>query len=183
MMTSNGLIVLDRDGVINEDHGYVHTIDRFDFLEGIFEFCKIAEARGCLIAVATNQAGIARGLYSEDDFETLNKWMLERFHEQGINIAHVFHCSHHPDFPTTGQGTCLCRKPLPGMLLEASLQTGIPKSKAVMVGNSESDISAGRAAEFSHCVKIGEGSINSDFNFASVNELSVWAKSDWFWAI
>lgn len=181
-MISGGLIVLDRDGVINEDHGHVHTIDKFHFLDGIFEFCRIASSRGCLIVVATNQAGIARGLYSEHDFETLTKWMLEKFLEQGIEISNVFHCPHHPDFPTREQIVCNCRKPLPGMLLGALSKTGISKDNAVMIGNSESDISAGRAAGFSHCVKIGEVSKNSHFNFTSVNKLSAWAKSDWFWA-
>ena len=88
-------LFLDRDGIINIDHGYVHKIDNFDFVEGIFELCKVAKKAGYSIFVITNQAGIARGYYSVADFEVLTKWMVGEFKKREIDIQHVYYCPHH----------------------------------------------------------------------------------------
>jgi D-glycero-D-manno-heptose 1,7-bisphosphate phosphatase len=68
-------LFLDRDGVINVDHGYVHRIDQLQFMDGIFDLCLLAQARGYLLIVVTNQAGIGRGLFTEDDFRVLTEWI------------------------------------------------------------------------------------------------------------
>ncbi|HOF20748.1 MAG TPA: HAD-IIIA family hydrolase, partial [Bacteroidales bacterium] len=92
----NKALFLDRDGVINVDRGYVFRIDDFEFIPGIFELCRKYQSEGYLIIVVTNQAGIARELYSEEDFEGLTDWMTDRFRDRGIEIAKFYHCPHHP---------------------------------------------------------------------------------------
>ena len=77
-------LFLDRDGIINADTGYVHTIDEFHFVDGICEICRAAIAAGVKIVVVTDQAGVGRGLFSEEQFHTLNLWTIARFEEQGV---------------------------------------------------------------------------------------------------
>ena len=109
-------LFLDRDGVINIDHGYVSQIEDFEFVDGILDFIKEAQARGYLPIIVTNQSGIGRGYYTSEDFERLTTWMLDKMCQVGIIIdrEHVFHCPHDPN-----EG-CDCRKPMPGMLIEAA---------------------------------------------------------------
>ena len=83
-------LFLDRDGVINEDIGYLYRPEEFRFKEGIFELCKAAKRQGYLLIIATNQSGIARGLYSEEDYQKLTDWMLDRFSENGVRIDETY---------------------------------------------------------------------------------------------
>ena len=140
-------LFLDRDGIINIDHGYVHKIEDFDFVDGIFELCRLAAAKGYDIFVITNQAGIARGLYAVTDFEILSAWMLAQFKEQGINIQEVFYCPHHP---TKGVNEfkmpCQCRKPAPGMILQAQEKYNIDLEASIFIGDKPSDMQAAEAA-------------------------------------
>lgn len=135
-------LFLDRDGVINVDKGYVFRIEDFEFIPGIFELCRKYSSRGYLIIVITNQAGIARELYTEKHFEELTIWMTDQFRDEGIEIAKVYHCPHHPYFT----GPCDCRKPEPGMLLEAVRDFDLDISQCVLIGDNESDLEAGRRA-------------------------------------
>src|SRR4029079_2746485 len=91
-------LFLDRDGVINIDRGYVCAQDDFEFVDGIFDVCRHATSLGYLIIVVTNQAGIGRGYYSEEDFTQLPEWMCRAFGEQGAPIAKVYFCPFHPEF-------------------------------------------------------------------------------------
>ena len=140
-------LFLDRDGVINVDRNYVHRVEDFEFLPGIFELCAAAVECGYLLVVATNQAGIGRGYYTEEDFQRLTAWMLAAFRLRGINIARVYHCPYHP---TAGIGEyrreSFDRKPNPGMLLKARDELNLDLAKSVLVGDKDSDIDAGRAA-------------------------------------
>lgn len=146
-------LFLDRDGVINVNHGYVHRSEDFDFIEGIFDLCRQAHAQGWLIIVVTNQAGIARGLYTEEDFDHLTRWMCARFEAEGAPITAVYYC---PTHPTAGQGAyrreSFRRKPNPGMLLEAAQEHGIDLQASILVGDKGSDIQAGRAAGVGICM-------------------------------
>jgi len=135
-------LFLDRDGVINVDTDYLYRIEEFEFIDGIFELCAAYQARGYLIVVVTNQSGIARGRYSEADFARLSAWMVDAFAERGIRIAGVYHCPHHPEVT----GPCACRKPEPGMLLQAAAELGIDLERSVMVGDKERDIIAAHRA-------------------------------------
>jgi len=132
-------LFLDRDGVINKEKNYLYKIEDFEFIDGVFETCRAFQERGYLIIVITNQAGIARGKYTEEDYRVLTRWMVERFADEGVTINAVYHCPHHPDF----SGECSCRKPAPGMLEEAKVAFDIDMAASVLVGDKESDIEAG----------------------------------------
>ena len=140
-------LFLDRDGVINVDHGYVHRIEQFEFIPGIFELCRSARARGHKLVVVTNQAGIARGLYAEPDFHALTAWMKQRFAHEGAPLDGVYFC---PTHPTAGIGRyrveSAFRKPGPGMLLQAARELDIDLSRSTIVGDKASDMQAGAAA-------------------------------------
>lgn len=140
-------LFLDRDGVINVDHGYVHHPDHFEFVEGIFELCRKAIENKYLLIVVTNQAGIGRGYYTEKEFHELTDWMCQEFLTEGIKIERVYFCPFHPEH---GIGVykqeSVFRKPGPGMLLEAAKEYDIDLSVSLLVGDKETDIQAGLAA-------------------------------------
>jgi len=135
-------LFLDRDGVINVDYDYVHKPHNFDFIDGIFELCKHYQNLGFMIFVITNQSGISRGFYSEEDFAHLSEWMVDEFAKNGVKITKVYHCPHHPDI----SGECSCRKPHAGMLLDAQKEFNIDLQNSVLVGDKERDIEAGLGA-------------------------------------
>ena len=135
----NKALFIDRDGVINVDKNHVFMKEDFEFQEGIFDLCIKYIKEGYLIIVITNQAGIAKGLYTEDDFERLTLWMTGQFFERGIIISKVYHCPHHPDIT----GYCDCRKPAPGMILKAVKECDLDISECVLIGDRESDLQAG----------------------------------------
>lgn len=134
----NKALFLDRDGVINVEKDYLYKIEEFEFIDGIFDLCRSYQEKGYLIIIVTNQSGIARGYYGEDDFARLSEWMVDQFKERGIDIAAIHYCPHHPDI----SGTCSCRKPEPGMLLDAAEHLDIDMGASVMVGDKERDIEA-----------------------------------------
>jgi D-glycero-D-manno-heptose 1,7-bisphosphate phosphatase len=138
----NKALFLDRDGTINKEKNYVYKIEDFEFIEGIFELIRSYEQRGFLIIVITNQAGIARGFYTEAEYEELTRWMINKFREKGIRITKVYHCPHHPDYT----GKCSCRKPEPGMILQAIDEFNINPEESVLIGDKKSDILAGKNA-------------------------------------
>jgi len=129
-------LFLDRDGVINVEKNYLYKESDFEFIDGIFELCKYYQDLGYLIIIVTNQSGIARKYYSQEDFLTLTKWMIRAFKKQGISIAKVYFCPHHPDI----SGECSCRKPKPGMILEAVKEFDIDVTNSILVGDKERDI-------------------------------------------
>ena len=151
--TGRGLI-LDRDGVVNEDSGYLHRVEECRFVDGIFELTAAFAARGFAIVIATNQSGIGRGFYTEADFERLMAWMTGEFARAGVTIAGVYHC---PDHPTEGIGRYRranpWRKPGPGMLLQAARDLDLDLARSWTVGDQMSDIEAGRAAGVSTLVR------------------------------
>jgi len=132
-------LFLDRDGVINVEKEYLYKIEEFEFIEGIFELCRFYENLGYIIVVVTNQSGIARSYYSEDDFNKLTQWMIAQFKIEKININKVYFCPHHPSI----SGECTCRKPKSGMLLEAQEEFSIDLKNSILVGDKERDIEAG----------------------------------------
>ncbi len=141
-------LFIDRDGIINVDHGYVHRVDQFDFVPGIFELVRyvIGVLRWPVI-VATNQSGIGRGYFDEQAYEALTRWMCERFRQQGTPLTRVYHCPYHP---LHGIGAYRVehpwRKPQPGMLLQAAADFGISLADSILIGDRMSDIEAAAAA-------------------------------------
>lgn len=142
-MSGNHALFLDRDGVINHDSGYTSKAADFKFIDGIFDLCREAKRLGYLLIVVTNQAGIGRGYYSEEDFLTLTKWMCERFAHEAAPLTDVFHCPSHPEH---GIGKykmdSFDRKPNPGMLLRAAEIHGINLDRSIMIGDKDSDMKA-----------------------------------------
>lgn len=140
-------LFLDRDGVININHGYVHRPDNTDWVPGIFELVADAHARGHVCIVVTNQAGIGRGLYDEAGFVAYTAWMHTQFATRGTPLLATFWCPHHPE---AGIGDyrvdCDCRKPRPGMLLDAIARFDIDPSQSLMVGDKQGDLDAAAAA-------------------------------------
>jgi D-glycero-D-manno-heptose 1,7-bisphosphate phosphatase len=133
--------------VVNEEKGYVHRIEDFVFIDGVFETCQLFKEWGYKLVIVTNQSGIGRGLYSEADFQTLTQWMCDRFKEKGVVIDAVYYCPHHPtEALGSYRKTCKCRKPEPGMLLRAAREHDINLSQSIMVGDEEKDLLAGERA-------------------------------------
>ena len=145
------VIFLDRDGVINKEVGYLHKSEDFEFIDGVFEACQYFQEIGYKLIVITNQSGIARGYYQEEDFHTLNQWMLTRFDDQNVDILNVFFCPHGPE------SNCKCRKPQPGMLLEARDKFDIDMKNSWMIGDKESDVCAANAAGISNTILVKSG--------------------------
>jgi len=140
-------LLLDRDGIINEDVGYLHRIEDCRFIDGIFEMAQAFAGRGFALAIVTNQSGIGRGYYGIDEFEALMRWMRHAFAAHGVTIDAVYHC---PDHPTHGIGAYRrensWRKPGPGMLLQAAADLDLDLARSWCIGDRTSDVAAGRAA-------------------------------------
>lgn len=151
-------LFLDRDGVINKEKNYLYKIEDFEFIDGVFETCIYYQDKDYLIVVITNQAGIARGKYTEKDFQILTDWMLKEFAKEGINISKVYHCPHHPEF----SGECECRKPKPKMILDAAKNFDIDLSESILVGDKSSDVKAGIDAGIRENYLITTGHVIND---------------------
>ena len=145
------VIFLDRDGVINKEIGYLHKIKDFSFINNVFETCNYFQSVGYNLIIITNQSGIARGYYKEEDFHQLNKWMLEQFTSNGIKILDIFFCPHSPN------AGCNCRKPKPGLLLEANKKYGIDMKKSWMIGDKEVDVGAANSAGITNTILVKTG--------------------------
>lgn len=140
-------LFLDRDGVINKDLGHVHKKEDFVFLNDIFELASCAKKYGYLLIVITNQAGIGKGLYTENDFKILNKWMIEQFELRDIEISKVYFSPYHPKGVITKyKKNHFSRKPQPGMIYDAKKEFNINLNDSILIGDKESDIEAGISA-------------------------------------
>jgi len=143
-------VFFDRDGVINVDHGYVSKKENFEFMDDVFPVMRTFAEKGYALIVVTNQSGIGRGYYTEEDFQTLTSWMLSRFADEGIKITAVYHCPHSPE------ADCACRKPEPGMLLQAIADHEVDAQRSWMVGDKDSDMGAAEAAGICNRVLLGD---------------------------
>lgn len=135
----NKAAFFDRDGTINIDTGYVHTVDEFQFIDGMPEFIKKWNDWGYKVIVVTNQAGIARGYYTEQEMHNLHEYINGELRKIGAHIDAFYFCPHHPDFT----GSCHCRKPEPGMIEQAIKDWDIDVTRSVLFGDKQSDIDAG----------------------------------------
>jgi D-glycero-D-manno-heptose 1,7-bisphosphate phosphatase len=145
-MKRRGLF-LDRDGVINREVGYLSTAAEVEFVDGIFSLCRTAQRLGYRLMVVTNQAGIARGYYTEADYQAVMVWMRGEFVREGVELDAVYHCPFHPEH---GIGEYKRehedRKPGTGMLRRGAKEFGLDLSECVLVGDRCSDIAAANAA-------------------------------------
>jgi D-glycero-D-manno-heptose 1,7-bisphosphate phosphatase len=139
-MAKNKAIFLDRDGVINKDNAdYTFRISDFKFLGGIFEALKVLQEKKYLLIVVSNQAGIARNVYSHNDVEHLHKYMQEQFEEEDIHITEIYYCPHYTD-----NGRCICRKPDSLLIEKAIARFDIDPSQSYFIGDRDRDIEAGK---------------------------------------
>ena len=126
MAKSVPAIFLDRDGTINVDHGYVHEIDNFEFIDGVIDAMRELKEMGYALVLVTNQSGIARGKFTEAQFETLTEWMDWSLADRGVDLDGIYYCPHHPQGAVEEyRQTCDCRKPHPGSRLLPQLRTTI----------------------------------------------------------
>ena len=154
-------IFLDRDGVINHEAHYVHEIEKFIFFDGVFKACKYFQDLNYKIIIVSNQSGISRGYFSEDDYNKLTKWILKEFDKKNISILDILHCPHSPD------SKCSCRKPKPGMFFHADKIYDIDFSKSWMIGDKESDIQAANAAGIQNTILVRSGHLIDEYNSKS----------------
>lgn len=135
-------VFLDRDGVLNEDTGYVSRPKDWRWLPGTREALTRLKAADFLLIVVTNQSGIARGYYAETDVHALHAWVNAQLAPLNAPIDVFYLCPHHPSLSPP----CLCRKPRPGMLLRAAREWNVDMARSWMVGDSLRDVEAGMAA-------------------------------------
>ncbi|MGH8118657.1 MAG: D-glycero-alpha-D-manno-heptose-1,7-bisphosphate 7-phosphatase, partial [Rhodanobacteraceae bacterium] len=159
----NCALFLDKDGVINVDHGYVCTPERTDFINGIFDLCRAATQQGFVNGVVTNQAGIARGYYTEREFTAYMDWVRDEFRKRDAQLDAVYYCPHHP---VHGRGEylcdCECRKPKPGMILNAARDMHLDLAGSVLLGDTVSDVAAGQAAGIGTLVELPHARAGAD---------------------
>ena len=166
----NVALFLDRDGVINIDYGHVHTVQNFHFIDGIFYLARLAHQYGYKIIVITNQSGVARGVYTEKQFNKLTEWMCDQFLIRSAIILKVYFTPYHP---TAGLGSFrkdhISRKPNPGMILQAQSEFDLDMKKSILIGDNMSNIQAGATAGVGSNVLLGKnGGIrptNAEFTF------------------
>ncbi len=139
-------VFLDRDGTINVEKEYLFRPEDFEFTPGAVEAIKILNHAGYLVIVVTNQSGVARGYYKESDVLHLHKYIDNLLNARGARVDSWYYCPHHPNGINPYNVICNCRKPMPGMLLQAAAEHSIQLSKSWMVGDKIADIEAGMAA-------------------------------------
>lgn len=156
----------DRDGVINTDRGYVFRIEDFEFTDGLFSVMRKLQALGYVLIVITNQSGIGRGYYTETEFLKLTDWMNERLAAEKISIQGVYYCPHSPE------SDCACRKPAPGMLIQAIREHHLDPSASWLVGDKDSDMQAAEAVGIPNRVILGASrSLHSTHTLSCLTEL------------
>ena len=149
---------LDRDGVINIDTAYLHRWEDFQFVPGSVDAMRRLHQAGYALVVVTNQSGIARGYYTEAEYQALTAAMRESLLAARVPLAGVYHCPHHPDGLVAAYAVnCACRKPQPGMILQALQDLSLSAADSLLVGDKRSDIDAGRAAGLGRLVLVRSG--------------------------
>ena len=139
-------VFIDRDGTINEEKEYLYRTDEFAFIPGAPQAIRMLNEAGFLVIVVSNQSGVARGYYTEEDVHLLHRHIAAQLEPFGARVDAWLFCPHHP----AGRGSyalpCHCRKPLPGMLLEAAGRFAIDLESSIMIGDKLVDVEAGAAA-------------------------------------
>ncbi len=167
---------LDRDGVINKDKEYVYRWEDFEFVPGAIEAMQKLQSAGYALVIVTNQSGLARAYYTEVQYQKLTQLLRQHLAEHGVKVDGVYHCPHHPKgcVPTLAVD-CNCRKPKPGLLLQAARELGLSLSISVMIGDKLSDVGAARAAGVSRVYSVDSDNaeaatenMDSDGHFSSL---------------
>ena len=144
-------IFLDLDGVINKEKNYLYKISDVEFINGIFDSCLYFQKLGYKIIIITNQSGISRGYYNENDYQILTEWIFLQFKKNKIQILDTFHCPHLPE------SLCECRKPKPGLIIKAKNKHQINIQKSWLIGDKEVDIEAANSAGITNTILVRSG--------------------------
>lgn len=135
-------IFFDRDGTINVEKGYLYKTEEFEFIEGAVEALRMAQNAGYKLIIITNQSGIARGYYTEEEFLELNKWMMETLAGKGVRIERVYYCPHYPHAKIKEYSIdCNCRKPKRGLYMQAISDFDLDISACYVIGDKIRDCS------------------------------------------
>ncbi|MGL9769846.1 MAG: D-glycero-beta-D-manno-heptose 1,7-bisphosphate 7-phosphatase [Sodalis sp. (in: enterobacteria)] len=172
MAQSVSAIFLDRDGTINTDNGYVHEINDFQFIDGVIEAMQELKKMGFSLVVVTNQSGVARGLFSEDQFMRLTEWMNWSLANRHVDLDGIYFCPHHPQTVVEIEelrNKYNCRKPKPGMLLNAQRHLHINMASSYMVGDKLDDMLAAQAAGVGTRVLVRTGKVLTQQASAAAN--------------
>jgi rfaE bifunctional protein nucleotidyltransferase chain/domain len=169
---------LDRDGVINRDKGYVYRWEDFEFMPGAVDGMRRLQNAGYQLVIVTNQSGIARGFYSEQQYQQLSAFLLDKLADLGVKISGIFHCPHHPEGSVPAYAIdCDCRKPAPGMIARAARELGLSLLDSMLIGDKDSDITAARAAGVGRAYLVASDNpesssklLNADGHFANLLE-------------
>jgi len=141
-------VFLDRDGVLNKDPPhYAHRLDQLELIPRSGTAVKILNESGYLVIIISNQSGVARGYYTENEVFIFNNALLMKIREFGGEVDAIYYCPHHPNAKIEEyKSICNCRKPEPGMLLQAAKEHNIDLQKSYLIGDKISDIEAGKTA-------------------------------------
>ncbi|WP_428045578.1 D-glycero-alpha-D-manno-heptose-1,7-bisphosphate 7-phosphatase [Candidatus Avelusimicrobium fimicolum] len=157
MGKKNKALFLDRDGVINVDKHHVYKIEDCEFVPGIFDLCRQAKQKGYLLVVVTNQAGIAKGIYTEEEYFLFRDYVHAEFARQNCPIDAEYYCPYHPQGKGPYAKVSDWRKPAPGMILQAEQDWDIDLAQSILIGDKGSDIQAGQAAGLKRCILVQNG--------------------------
>lgn len=142
-------VFLDRDGTINVDKNYLYKIEDFEFLPGVIDGLRLLQEHGFLLIVVTNQSGIARGYFTENEYNTLNDWIINELEKNGVRITLTLYCPHHPSAKVLKyRKNCDCRKPKIGLYKKAIDLFDIDISSSYVIGDKIRDCSI---CEISDC--------------------------------
>lgn len=159
---------LDRDGVINKDKAYVHCWEDFEFVPGAIDGMRHLQDAGYALVIVTNQSGLARGYYTQAQYQALTEALHQSLAVQGVQLDGVYHCPHHPQGSVPALAVdCDCRKPAPGMLLQATRELGLSLPDSILVGDKPSDIEAARAAGVGRAYLVQSDNPESDTSGAT----------------
>lgn len=139
-------VFLDRDGTVNIEKEYLYRVEDFEFIPGAVDAIRLLNQAGYFVVVVSNQSGVARGFYTEEDVETLHRQIAGMLADSGARVDAWYYCPHHPSGKGSYSLPCNCRKPLPGMLVEAAQRFDIDLAASVMVGDKRIDVEAAMAA-------------------------------------
>lgn len=161
---------LDRDGVINKDKAYVHRWEDFEFLPGAIEGMKRLQDAGFVLVIVTNQSGIARGYYTEVEYQRLTDALRQHLTSHGVRLAGVYHCPHHPKGIVPNLNiNCDCRKPAPGLLTQAARELRLSLPDSILIGDKSSDIEAARAAGVGRAYFVESGNCEATSKAVAAN--------------
>jgi len=156
----NRAIFFDRDGVLNEEIGYLYEVEKFRWIDGARETIKLCNEKKILAIVVTNQSGVARGYYTEDDVKKVHEFMQEDLKKIDAHIDAFYYCPHHPEGTVAKyKKICDCRKPKPGMILQACRDFEINPRKSILIGDSKRDLESAMNAGLGNSILFSGGNL------------------------